>query len=141
MTTNAQHRAHILRLLKSHHPMALGPASLGAVTPRYSARIGELRRDGWEIETIRGMRGRQAGYRLVSLAKGTPDETLAGCVLRLGSEAGWEARSHQDASYPSDVLSAAQEAALAAYRGVIAQHEATVEAELDWFDRWLDEAG
>jgi len=111
-------RDAMLALLRTRFPNGVSSVELiDAYGPAAKTRIGELRRDGWDIDTtaVDGV----AQYTLRSLSKGGSDNTIAGCVIRL-SERGWSSRTHKDASANEDVLARAEAAALAAYRAVLA---------------------
>lgn len=116
-------RSEILRLLESSYPDVVLPSRLEEYTTRYSSRIGELRREGWQIETVLEAEGNRAGYRLLTLVQGVADCTHAGCVIRHSAVEGWQVRTHQEAltgeTVPDDVLQRAAEAALEACRQVV----------------------
>lgn len=117
MPTSMNARDAMLSLLRTRFPFGVSSVELiDTYGPAAKTRIGELRRDGWDIDTssVDGV----ACYTLRSLTKGGSDSTLAGCIIRL-SERGWSARTHKDASLPEDVLARAEAAALAAYRAVL----------------------
>lgn len=129
-------REEILRLLFSAHPGVATPSALEEYTSRYSSRIGELRREGWDIETVPEVEGHRAGYRLRSRQQGKPDVTHAGCVIRHSAVEGWQVRTHREAldaeTVPPEVLARAADAALAAYLAVVSPH--LPEPEPDWAD-------
>ena len=117
MTTT---RDALLTDLRTRFPNGVSSVELlDTYGPAAKTRIGELRRDGWAIDTTAA--DGVAVYTLLSLTQGNSDNTIAGCVLRL-SERGWSSRTHKDASLPGDVLERAEAAALAAYRAVLAGH-------------------
>lgn len=88
--------------------------------PAVKTRIGELRADGWEVNTTEA--DGVAYYTLASTTRGAPTRVLAGCIIREDTKVGWTARTHQDAAggpYPAELLARAESAALAAYRAVL----------------------
>jgi hypothetical protein len=117
MTTT---RDALLTDLRTRFPNGVSSVELlDTYGPAAKTRIGELRRDGWAIDTTAA--DGVAVYTLLSLAQGNSDNTLAGCVIRL-SERGWSSRTHKDAALhgTGDLLERAEAAALAAYRAVLA---------------------
>lgn len=117
MTTT---RDALLTDLRTRFPNGVSSVELlDTYGPAAKTRIGELRRDGWAIDTTAA--DGVAVYTLLSLTQGNSDNTLAGCVIRL-SERGWSSRTHKDAGLhgTGDLLERAEAAALAAYRAVLA---------------------
>lgn len=92
--------------------------------PAAKSRIGDLRREGWRIETIDGEDG--ATYRLQSLTRGEVETVPAGVVIRHSTREGWTARTHREAEaagvVPAEVLERAQRAALDAYRAIVDEY-------------------
>lgn len=119
MTTT---RDALLTDLRTRFPNGVSSVELlDTYGPAAKTRIGELRRDGWAIDTTAAQRKGVAVYTLRSLTQDNSDNTLAGCVIRL-SERGWSSRTHRDAALhgTGDLLERAEAAALAAYRAVLA---------------------
>lgn len=129
--TTAQH--NVLDALKNRYPDGLSRTELVAQCGHTATtRVGELRRLGWDIPA-REQRDGEGLYRLASLIQGHPDATLAGCIIRLGSQVGWTARTHQEAQggrYSAQVLERAEAAALAAYQAVLARNEVKNQASI-----------
>lgn len=118
----------ILSALKRAYPGGLTSIELMEITSRAQARIGELKQQGWSIETIQDGEDSTATYRLSSLIQQEGDDVVAGVTIRLGSRSGWTSRTHREAvggSIPDHVLDEAERAALDAYRGVIEDWQKT----------------
>ncbi len=122
----AEKRAPLLQALLDAYPYALTPAQIDeAGGKNSSARIEELRRQGWQIEAEPHAVGHRAAFRLTDKVRGEPKTILAGLTLRFDTVRGWEARTHQEAlkgSIDHKVLQAALNAALSAYKKVLADH-------------------
>lgn len=88
-----------------------------------SARVEELRRAGWEIQTEIDDTTHLASYRLEHQTPASPAVIHAGLTLRWDTRSGWVTRTHQEAlktsRVPADVLAQAQAAAQAAYAAVV----------------------
>lgn len=119
----------ILAALNRAYPAGLTSIELMEITSRAQARIHELKQAGWDIQTIQDGEDATATYRLTSLQKGEEEQVQAGCVLRLGTRTGWASRTHADAlkegTIPDHVLRKAEASALAAYRGVVEDWQAS----------------
>lgn len=123
MAQQSRTRTAVLDALRNAFPGAVGPDALFALAGRpYPSRIGELRDQGWQIET-----GHEAtpSYRLISMIQGTPTRILAGCILRLTDNRTepWTSRTHSEArksqAIEADALADAEQAAADAYRAVL----------------------
>lgn len=109
-------KSKLLDLLKASHPHAPALDDLRAVVGRPSARVDELRREGWSIETITLSCGRST-YRLLSLTKGAPITFSAAVTIHLPVGAPPTFRTHErlDGEYSSDRLDYAARKAVEAY--------------------------
>lgn len=96
-----------------------------------SARIEELRRQGWEIQTEIDDATHLASYRLEHQTPASPAVIHAGLTLRWDTRSGWVTRTHQEAlkagHIPAGVLAQAQAAAQAAYASVVGPYLPTEE--------------
>ena len=112
----AGHKAKILKLLQDYSPDAPSLDDLRSITDRLSARVEELRVEGWEIETIRFER-KPSTYRLVSKTKGHPVVISAAVTIHVSPQTGGVARTHERLSgaYSADRLAYAEGQALKAY--------------------------
>lgn len=112
----ADQKTRLLDLMRSSHPHAPALDDLRAVVGRPSARIDELRREGWSIETITLPCGRST-YRLLSLTKGSPIVFSAAVTIHLPLGAPPTFRTHErlDGTYKSDLLEYAARKAVEAY--------------------------
>lgn len=126
-------RAPLLQALLDAYPHALSPEQIDeAGGKNSSARIEELRRQGWAIEAQPHAVGHRAAFRLTSKVRGEPKTILAGLTVRFDTVRGWEARTHQEAlkgCVSESVLKEALDAALAAYKKVLADHLPAVQTE------------
>lgn len=118
-------KTKLLDLLKSHSPHAPALDDLRAVVGRPSARVDELRREGWEIETIHLPCGRST-YRLLSLTKGAPITFSAAVTIHLPVGAPPTFRTHErlDGTFRSDLLEYAARKAVEAYTRALGRSEA-----------------
>lgn len=134
-------RAPLLQALLDAYPHALSPEQIDeAGGKNSSARIEELRRQGWAIEAEPHAVGHRAAFRLTDKVRGEPKTILAGLTLRYDTVRGWEARTHQEAikgTVDQKVLQQALDAALTAYRKVLDQHLPSVQTE-DEEDDYMD---
>jgi len=125
----------LLDALIQAYPYALSPEQIDeAGGKNSSARIEELRRQGWQIEAEPHAVGHRAAFRLTDKVRGEPKTILAGLTLRYDTIRGWEVRTHQEAlkgSVSPKLLKEAQDAALAAYKKVLADHLPAVQEEED----------
>lgn len=112
----ASHKRQILDALMGAHPHAPSLDDLLVITTRLSARVEELRVDGWSIETER-IEGRPSTYRLVSKTKGQPVVISAAVTIHVSPQTGGVARTHERLSgaYSADRLAYAEEQAKRAY--------------------------
>lgn len=113
-------RREVLDNLKNLYPAGIASTDLlEKHGPAAKSRIGELRADGWIVETeeVDGV----AVYRLASLTRGQARTVDAGTIIRHAAD-GWTSRTHRDAlggPVPEAVLRQAEAAALAAYRAIV----------------------
>lgn len=115
-TLCAGHKAQILDVLQSAYPYAPSLDDLRSITSRLSARIEELRSDGWSIETI-PLDGRLSTYRLLSRVKGAPLVYSAAVTLHLpvGGQATYRTHERLSGDFTQDLLDYAGEQARKAY--------------------------
>lgn len=118
-------KTKLLDLLRSTHPHAPALDDLRAVVGRPSARIDELRREGWSIETVEITR-RLSTYRLVSLVKGAPIQYSAAVTIHLpvGGQATFRTHERLDGEYTQDRLTYAARKATEAYMRALGRSEA-----------------
>lgn len=85
----------VLEALRAAHPSAVATSALieASGSHRAQARLVELRKLGWSIETTDA--GSEAAYRLVSLTKGPATTKAVGITVTDGSD-GLQARVHAD---------------------------------------------
>lgn len=128
----------LLDALKAAYPYGLSPTQVEEHGGKNSsARVEELRRDGWKIKATLDPDSHRASYRLLSKTQEAPAVIHAGITMRWDTRAGWTVRTHQEAlkgSVSPKVLAQAQEAALAAYKAVLDKHLPAVQVEEDDFD-------
>ena len=140
-TLCAGHKARILDLLLEHSPDAPPLEDLRTISDRLSARVEELRVDGWSIETER-IEGRPSTYRLTSKVRGAPIVYSAAITIHVpvGREAQVKTHERLSGDYTQDLLDyaahKAREAYLKALRVTTPPHkvEAHVSDDLDLFD-------
>lgn len=118
-------RQTLLSALIDSFPSALTLDVLREVAgARPGARVAELRRQGWQIETVTvEEESRLSTYRLLDLKPQEELEVHAAATLYHDSQAGWHARIHSDLSgrYSPEQLQAAAQAAQAAFRSSLAR--------------------
>jgi hypothetical protein len=121
----AGHKAQILDLLKAHSPDAPSLDDLRAISGRLSARIDELRSEGWMIEAPK-IDGRVSTYRLVSKVQGPPIVFDAVVSIYVSPTTGGTSRTHERLSghYSADRLLYAEEQAKRAYLRALGRSEA-----------------
>jgi len=137
----ADQKSKLLDLLRSTHPHAPALDDLRAVVGRASARVDELRKEGWSIETITLPCGRST-YRLLSLTKGAPIVFSAAITIHLPAGGSPTFRTHErlDGTFRSDRLDYAARKAVEAYVRALGRSEAPpkVEANTDDLDLFTD---
>lgn len=119
-----QKRQPLLEALLRAYPGSLTPDEVAEHGGKNSsARVEELRRQGWLITTEIDDQTHLASYRLEEVAQLAPAKIFAGLTLRWDSRSGWVTRTHQEAlkagHIPSEVLARAQAAAQAAYAAIV----------------------
>lgn len=135
----AGHKAQILKLLQECHPHAPSLDDLRAISGRLSARIDELRVEGWQIEAPR-INGRVSTYRLVDKVKGPPIVFDAVVSIYVSPTTGGTSRTHERLSghYSAELLDyAAQQAKLVYLRALgrgAPPRAKTVSDDTDLFD-------
>lgn len=112
----AGQKAQLLDLLLLHSPGAAPLDDLRAISSRLSARIDELRSEGWSIETI-PLDGRLSTYRLLSRVKGAPLVYSAAVTLHLpvGGQATYRTHERLSGDFTQDLLDYAGDQARKAY--------------------------
>lgn len=134
-------KTKLLDLLKSCHPHAPALDDLRAVVGRPSARVDELRREGWSIETITLPCGRST-YRLLSLTKGAPIVYSAAITIHVpvGGQPTFRTHERLDGEYAQDRLAYAARKAVEAYVRALGRSEAPpkVESTSDDADLFTD---
>lgn len=110
------HKAQLLQVLLEHSPDAPSLEDLLVITTRLSARVEELRREGWSIETER-IEGRPSTYRLTSKVRGPPLVYAAAITIHLPVGGQAQVRTHEklDGTYSPDLLDYAAHKAREAY--------------------------
>jgi len=131
-TLCASQKAQILKLLLDHSPDAPPLDDLRAISGRLSARIDELRVDGWQIEAPK-IDGRVSTYRLTSKVQGPPIVFDAVVSIYVSPTTGGTSRTHERLSghYSSDLLRYAEGQALKAYLRALRVPAPKVEAHTD----------
>ncbi len=116
----SNHKQQILQLLLEHSPDAPSLEDLRAISGRLSARIDELRVEGWLIEAPK-IDGRVSTYRLVSKTQGPPIVFDAVVSIYVSPTTGGTSRTHERLSghYSAELLDyAAQQAKLVYLRAL-----------------------
>jgi len=119
-----QKRQPLLDALLRAFPRSLSPEDVAEYGGKNSsARVEELRRQGWLISTEIDDTTHLASYRLEEVAQLAPAVIHAGVTMRWDTRSGWTTRTHQEAlkagHIPAGVLAQAQAAAQAAYEAVV----------------------
>lgn len=112
----AGQKARLLDLLLLHSPGAAPLDDLRSISSRLSARIDELRSEGWSIETI-PLDGRVSTYRLQSKTQGAPLVYSAAVTLHLpvGGQATYRTHERLSGDFTQDLLDYAGDQARKAY--------------------------
>lgn len=120
----AGHKAQLLQVLIDAHPYAPALDDLRSITSRLSARIEELRSEGWAIETLPG-ENRVATYRLQSKTQGPPIQYAAAISIYVPVHGAPTVRTHEKivGEYTSDLLAYAAEQAKRAYTRALGRSE------------------
>lgn len=121
----AGQKARLLDLLLLHSPEAAPLDDLRAISSRLSARIDELRSEGWSIETIPG-ENRVSTYRLTSRVQGSPLVIAAAITIHVpvGREAQVKTHERLSDEYTQDRLAYAARKAVEAYVRALGRSEA-----------------
>lgn len=112
-------REQLLDALKTNYPACLSLDHLRAVAgERPGARVAELRKDGWKIETVCvDNESRLSTYRLISKTQAKAVEIDAAVTLHAVGGS-WTSRVHQDLTgkYSEEELAQAAQEALSAFK-------------------------
>jgi hypothetical protein len=137
----AGHKAQLLQVLTDAHPHAPSLDDLLVITTRLSARVEELRSEGWQIETVK-IEGRPSTYRLVSKVRGTPIVIAAAITIHVpvGGQAQVKTHERLSGDYTQDLLDYAAEQAKRAYLRALGRGTPPpkVEAHTDDLDLFTD---
>lgn len=112
----AGQKQQLLDLLLLHSPGAAPLDDLREISSRLSARIDELRSEGWSIETI-PLEGRVSTYRLLSKVQGAPLVYSAAVTIHLpvGGQATYRTHERLSGDFTQDLLDYAGDQARKAY--------------------------